>query len=93
MYLFACVEFWRRLVAGAADSPELYTRTGFQLINFLVQYFWAFLLILAIAVALEWALFRGVARLLGQVPEDADIELGYAFVRRATVSTFREHSI
>ena len=58
-WLAVCAWFWGRLVEGASDSPELYTRDRtFQLLNFIVQYLWFFVLAFAVVLALEWAVFR-----------------------------------
>jgi hypothetical protein len=62
-----CYAFWQTLVRSAAGSPEIYTRSpGFQLFNFLVQYLWFFLLLLAAALAIEWLLFRVAAELISR---------------------------
>ncbi len=59
-----CWRFWHQLVLDAADSPEIYTRSpGFQALNFLIQYFWLFLLLLVFVLSIEWLCFRLVARL------------------------------
>jgi hypothetical protein len=65
-WLVLCFRFWRRLVARAADDPETYTHGGvFQLLNFVVQYLWVFVVVLAIALAFEWAIFKALAALSG----------------------------
>jgi hypothetical protein len=58
-WLWLCWAFWRGLIIQAATSGDLYARTpSFQLINFVLQYLWAFLLLLAVALFLEWAALR-----------------------------------
>ena len=72
LWAAVCFAFWRSLVRSAADSAELYTRSpGFQLFNFLVQYLWFFLLLLAAALAIEWLLFRVAAKLIGRARRSA----------------------
>ncbi len=58
-WAFLCFGLWRHLVKIAADSPELYTRgSGFQALNFVVQYLAPLTLLLAAAIGVEWAMFR-----------------------------------
>ena len=64
-WLWSCWAVWQSLIRQAADSPELYTRTPrFQLFNFVVQYLWFLLLLLAACLLIEWLLFRVIARVL-----------------------------
>jgi hypothetical protein len=64
VWLATCVWFWRRLVERAADSGDLYARSAsFQLLNFLIQYFWFFALVLGAVLACEWVIFWMVGRL------------------------------
>lgn len=64
-WLWLCWAFWRALVRQAADDGELYARTPeFQLFNFAVQYLWAFLLMLAVALLTEWAALWIIERVL-----------------------------
>lgn len=58
-WLWLCWSFWRHLVAEAADAGEIYARTpGYQALNFAIQYLWILLLLLAVALLVEWLLFR-----------------------------------
>ena len=59
VWLALCWAFWMQLIRNAAASGDVYARTAsFQLMNFAVQYLWGFLLLLAVALLLEWAVFR-----------------------------------
>ena len=64
LWIVLCWAFWQQLVRNAADSPEIYTRgPGFQLLNFLIQYLWFFVLVLAVALFVEWLVFYLFVRL------------------------------
>jgi hypothetical protein len=64
-WLWFCWAFWQALIRSATDSPEIYTRgPGFQLLNFVVQYLWFFVLALAVALVVEWALVWIIGRVL-----------------------------
>jgi len=66
-WLWLCWTFWRQLVRQAATSGDLYARTlSFQLINFVVQYLWAFLLLLTMVLLVEWAVLRIIGHVLGR---------------------------
>jgi len=66
-WLLLCWTFWRQLVRQAATSGDLYARTpSFQLINFAVQYLWAFLLLLMVVLLVEWAALWIIGHILGR---------------------------
>ena len=63
LWVLICWAFWQHLVEIAADSPEIYARgAGFQFLNFLIQYLWFFVLLLAVTLVVEWLVFHFVAR-------------------------------
>ena len=66
LWFLLCWAYWQQLIRNAVDSPEIYTRgAGFQLFNFLAQYFWFFAVVLAIVLVLEWLVFRLASRIRG----------------------------
>ncbi|HYQ84377.1 MAG TPA: hypothetical protein VEP28_10295 [Rubrobacter sp.] len=67
LWLFACGIFWRQLVEDAADAGDLYARTsGFQALNFAIQYLWFLLLLLLAILAAEWIVFWVAAKAIAR---------------------------
>ena len=61
VWLLLCWGFWKLLIQQAATSGDLYSGTpSFQLLNFVVQYLWFFLLLLAVVLLLEWVVLWAV---------------------------------
>jgi hypothetical protein len=70
-WFLLCVRFWALLIDNAALDPELYVRSpGFQLINFVVQYLWFFVVVLGIVIAFEWAILRLLRFVISRIKDD-----------------------